>query len=309
MTETSTDKNSVDLFDTPGKILCSRREKLDLTLQEIAKRLHLDVKIIESIENDSHEGMPAATYVRGYLRSYAKIVGADADNIIQLYNSDSPQPPPEILPEVKPPTQVSSRDKPVMAFTYLITLGLVLLLLIWYQSNFVVNTSTNDERVVNNTATSINGVDITYDVITHPDSWHFPEYIPEVDIEIEPAAPIPANQDNVPELQSDNGEQPIEIMLIDDIDKKSSPSTTGYGSDTIDLKLTRDSWVEIYDTNNKMLFRDLALGGEHHSINGTAPFNVLLGFSLGITVEFNGKTFDPSPYSNNGIARFTLPEQ
>ena len=301
MTETSTDKNSADLFDTPGKILCSRREKLDLTLQEIAKRLHLDVKIIVSIENDSHEGMPAATYVRGYLRSYAKIVGADADNIIQLYNSDSPQPPPEILPEVKPPTQVSSRDKPVMAFTYLITLGLVLLLLIWYQSNFVVNTSTNGERAINNTATSINGVDITYDVITHPDSWQFPEYIPEEDIEIDPAAPIPANQDN--------GEQPIEIMLIDDIDKKSSTSTTGHGSDTIDLKLTHDSWIEIYDANNKRLFRDLALGGEHHSINGTAPFNVKLGFSIGIIVEFNGKLFDPSPYSNNGIARFTLPEQ
>jgi len=138
MTETSTNKINADLFDTAGQILRSEREKLDLSAQEIAKQIHLDVKIIESIENDSHEGMPTATYIRGYLRSYAKIVGADADKIIKLYNSDSPPPPPEILPEVKPPTQVSSSDKPVKAFTYLITLGLVLLLLIWYQSNFVV---------------------------------------------------------------------------------------------------------------------------------------------------------------------------
>lgn len=308
MTGNSTNNNNADMFDTPGQILRSQREKLELSAQEIARRIHLDVKIIESMENDSHEGMPTATYVRGYLRSYAKIVGADADKIIKLYNSDSPPPLPEILPEVKPPAQVSSSDKPVKAFTYLITLGLVLLLLIWYQSNFVVVTPTNDEQVINHKGTTINGVDITYEIINHPDSWQSPKSNSE-EFEIEPASSIPSSQDDVLELQTDSGEQAIGILPIEEIDYDSSSSTTGHGPDTIDLKLTRDSWVEIYDVNNNRLFLDLALAGEHHNINGTAPFTVLLGFSIGVTVEFNGKPFDTEPYSNGGIARFTLPEQ
>jgi cytoskeleton protein RodZ len=308
MTETS-NNNNTNTIHTPGQILRSQREKLDLSIQEIAKRIHLDIRIIESIENDSHEGMPTATYVRGYLRSYAKMVGADADKIITLYDSDSPPAPPEILPEVKPPTQVSSSDKPVKAFTYLITLGLVLLLLIWYQSNFVVDTSTNDEQVLNKTGTRINGVDITYKIINHPDSWQSPESNLEEGFEIEPTAPKSSNQIDALELQTDSGEQAIGIISIEGIDNDSLTSATGHGPDTIDLKLTRDSWIEIYDANNKRLFHDLGLGGEQHSINGTAPFKVLLGFSNGVTVEFNGKPFDTEPFSNNGIARFTLSKQ
>jgi len=303
MSETS-NNNNTDVYDTPGLILRTEREKQGLSSQEIAKRTHLDIKIVESIEQDSDEGMPAATYVRGYLRSYAKIVGVDPDHIITLYNSDSPQPPPEILPEVKQPSQVSSSDKPVKAFTYLITLGLVLLLLIWYQSNFVVETSSINEPENYNSQTSINGVDVTYDIVNHPDSWQSPKNIPEV----ESTSPEKSKHDDTLELQSDSGEQSLGILPIEGIDDKAPTSSTGSGPDTIDLEVKRDSWVEIKDANDKRLFHDLALGGEKYSIHGTAPFNVLFGFSPGVSIKFNGKAFNHSRYSNNGIARFKLPE-
>ena len=303
MSETS-NNNNTDVYDTPGLILRTEREKQGLSSQEIAKRTHLDIKIVESIEQDSDEGMPAATYVRGYLRSYAKIVGVDPDHIITLYNSDSPQPPPEILPEVKQPSQVSSSDKPVKAFTYLITLGLVLLLLIWYQSNFVVETSSINEPENYNSQTSINGVDVTYDIVNHPDSWQSPKNIPEV----ESTSPEKSKHDDTLELQSDSGEQSLGILPIEGIDDKAPISSTGSGPDTIDLEVKRDSWVEIKDANDKRLFHDLALGGEKYSIHGTAPFNVLFGFSPGVSIKFNGKAFNHSRYSNNGIARFKLPE-
>tara|TARA_R110000782_G_scaffold18712_7_gene51217 strand:+ start:547 stop:1464 length:918 start_codon:yes stop_codon:yes gene_type:complete len=304
MPETS-NTNNAELFDTPGLLLRTQREKQGLSAQEIAKRTHLDIKIVESIEQDNDEGMPAATYVRGYLRSYAKIVGLDPDHIITLYNSDSPQPPPEILPEVKQPSQVSSSDKPVKAFTYLITLGLVLLLLIWYQSNFVVDTSIINEPEDYNSKTSINGVDITYDIVNHPSAWQSPKNIPAP----EPVTPGPANHNDTLELQSDNGEQTLGILPIEGIDNKTPFTTTGSGPDIIDLELKRDSWIEIKDANNQKLFHDLALGGENYAIHGTAPFNVLFGFSPGVTIKFNGKVFNHSRYSNNGIARFKLPEQ
>ena len=303
MSETSINYNA-EVLETPGLILRTQREKQGLSAQDIAKRTHLDIKIVESIEQDSDEGMPAATYVRGYLRSYAKIVGVDPDYIITLYNSDSPQPPPEILPEVKQPSQVSSSDKPVKAFTYLITLGLVLLLLIWYQSNFVVETSTINEPANYNSQTRINGVDITYDIVNHPKSWQSPKNIPEV----KSTSPASVKHDDTLELQSDNGEQTLGILPIEGINNKAPSSNTGSGPDTIDLEVKRDSWIEIIDANDKRLFHDLALGGAKYSIHGTAPFNVLFGFSPGITIKFNGKVFNHSRYSNNGIARFNLPE-
>lgn len=304
MTDTSITNNNKDMLETPGQVLRLQREKLELSTQEIAKRIHLDIKIIEAIENDSSEGMPSAIYVRGYLRSYAKTVGADADKVIALYNADSPPPMPDILPEVKPPTQVSSNDKPVKAFTYLITLGLVLLLLIWYQSNFVVDTKTNVGHV--NTKTSINGVDIRYEVVNHPDSWQTPVTNLEEETET-PGTPDSPGQDELLKLQTFNEEQTIAISTAE-ITNNHSSSPSGSGPDTIEMKLTSDSWIEIYDTKNNRLFHSLALAGKQYIVKGTAPFNVLLGFSEGVNLKFNGKSFDIESHSKNGIARFTLPE-
>jgi cytoskeleton protein RodZ len=296
MADTSTQNKNEDMFETPGQLLRLHREKLDLSMQDIAKQIHLDVKIIEAIEDDSSEEMPSAIYVRGYLRSYAKIVNANADKIIELYNADSPPPMPEILPEVKPPTQVSSNDKPVKAFTYLITLGLVLLLLIWYQSNFVVDTRTGSGQV--DSATSINGVDISYEIITHDDTWQSPIVVDE---EIKPEEEItPIEDQDLLKLQAFNEEQTIEIS--------NSGVVNFPGTDKIEMKLTSDSWVEIYDVNNNRLFHDLASAGNEYNLKGTAPFEVLLGFSKGVSLKFNGKTFDIESHSRNGVARFTLPE-
>ena len=67
--------------------------------------------------------------------------------------------------------------------------------------------------------------------------------------------------------------------------------------------------MEIYDANDKRLFRDLALSGEEHLIEGAAPFRILFGFSPGVTAEFNGQRIEHAGYSRHGIARFTLPEE
>ena len=56
------------------------------------------------------------------------------------------------------------------------------------------------------------------------------------------------------------------------------------------------------------MFRDLAMSGEEHLIEGAAPFRILFGFSPGVAVEFNGKKFEHAGYSRHGIARFTLPD-
>ncbi len=301
---TATSLNNNVEFATPGQILRAHREKLGLSSQDIAQRIRLDIKLVEGIEKDHNKGMPAATYVRGYLRSYAKIVGADADHLISLYDTDSSSSLPKILPDVKPPTQASSDDKPVKIFTYLLTLGLVLLSLIWYQGRFVVDRSEPENY---NTTNMINGVDITYAVIHHPDSWQFPVSAPEKKTGLDPVIPTLHSENDLSELQPNNDAQTPDIITAEDFDKKQSISI-GSGPDVIELELTRDSWVAIQDAENKKIFHDLALGGEQYSIRGTAPFNILFGFSSGITMKFNGKVFDHLRYANKNVARFKLPE-
>ena len=179
MNDISSTDNDNGIPETPGKLLRQSREQQELSVEDIYKRIHLEPKIINAIEADDYSSIPTATYARGYLRSYAKTLGLDADHIVSLYDDDNAPPPPEILPEVKPPSQVSSSDKPVKAFTYLISLGLVLLLLIWYQSNFVVDSKNDDDAdkaaTEKSVPTMINNTDTTFQVVIHPEGWQSPK--------------------------------------------------------------------------------------------------------------------------------------
>ena len=323
MTESSMN-TAQDMFETSGQLLRLQREKMGLSKEDIAKRIHLDIKIIEAIEADSEADLPSAIYVRGYLRSYAKTIGADADKLIELYNNDTPPAPPEILPEVKPPTQASSNDKPVKAFTYLLTLGLVLLLLIWYQSNYVVEVNTEKEEQINSSSEAeINDVDINYEVIIHDDtSWQSPDVSEEEsssDSEAEPptipetAEPEIIQENGLLKLQSFNEEQTIEISTIENIalepNEEIAEETVTTGNDTIVIELSGDSWIEILNKDENRIFFDLAKAGRTYTLKGSAPFDVLLGFAERVSLTFNEEAVDfKSHTKNDGTARFTLPE-
>jgi cytoskeleton protein RodZ len=80
------------------------------------------------------------------------------------------------------------------------------------------------------------------------------------------------------------------------------------GPDSIVFSVSADSWIEVTDANNQRLYMNLARTGDILNLHGTAPFDVLLGFAQGVTVEFNGSQFNQAPYSRAGVARFTLGE-
>ena len=78
------------------------------------------------------------------------------------------------------------------------------------------------------------------------------------------------------------------------------------GDDKLRFILTRDSWIEVHDANKISLYQGLARAGNEIRLSGKAPFSVLLGYAQGVEVRFNNEPFDPAPYANAGIARFTL---
>ena len=66
-----------DPFDMrgPGARLREAREAANISLDRIAMSLLLDPKIVEALEEDDFDRLPAPTFVRGYLRGYARVLG------------------------------------------------------------------------------------------------------------------------------------------------------------------------------------------------------------------------------------------
>jgi cytoskeleton protein RodZ len=319
MSEARPKEISVTASEQPGQLLCQAREKLDLSARDIASNLHLEQRIILALEADDYSNLPAATYVRGYLRAYAKAVNLDSDYIISLYDPDAPEPP-EILPEIKHRTQISSSDKPVKAVTYLITLGLVLLLLIWWQSHFIIDKTALTENSsaitsVDQTEISTLGLDYEYKIVIHPDNWQSG---------YGDAGEAVSQQPQSGDTDSQNMESQLEDLAMIDVLELQPPveqeqalqasqdetgsETVATGPDNIMMKLTADCWIEVFDASDTKIYMTLARAGYDVLINGTAPFNVLLGFAPGVNVTFNGEVFDTTPFTIGGVARFTLGE-
>jgi cytoskeleton protein RodZ len=75
-----------------------------------------------------------------------------------------------------------------------------------------------------------------------------------------------------------------------------------------DLTLTfnRNSWVDIRDATGKHIIRRLGIAGNTQKVSGQAPFQVLLGYGHGVTIQYNGNEVDFSAFQGDRVARFTL---
>ncbi len=81
MAGTTTYKDPISI----GKTLKALRESNNITLNDIASKLRLDVRFISAIEEDNFDSLPDPIYVRGYIRSYSKLLGADADALVRTF--------------------------------------------------------------------------------------------------------------------------------------------------------------------------------------------------------------------------------
>tara|TARA_B100000959_G_scaffold284891_1_gene357807 strand:- start:384 stop:1295 length:912 start_codon:yes stop_codon:yes gene_type:complete len=298
---TTNSETKNDSSETVGNVLRKKREVIGLSIDNIANQLNLDPKLIESLEKNDYVKFNIETYIKGYLRAYAKVLDLDGDTIINLYKESNPEKTPEILPNVKPKSQRNSGDKSVKLFSYIIALTVAVSILVWYQNNFLVQPPEENLNITNIKTyenTNINGVDIDYKIINHTNSWQWP--INKADTNYE------SNNNVLEPVVSKTTQDKIENTA--DINEVSEHNIQ-QSNDTIVLNLTGDSWVEIYDEEGGRLFLDLARSGKNYIINGNSPFDILLGAANQVSIEFNGSSVDIEPYIKFGIARFTLPEE
>jgi cytoskeletal protein RodZ len=101
--------------ETAGEILASARKGWDLTLEEVAENLNLGVDVIRALERNEYGDLPGATFVKGYLRSYANLLRLNPEEVIATVDIQ-PEKLPDILSsrrtvKLKVKTRVRKRSK------------------------------------------------------------------------------------------------------------------------------------------------------------------------------------------------------
>ena len=71
---------------TVGRVFQQSREEKKVSLESVARETRIKMDFLRAIEEDSFQEIPCETYVRGFIRSYAKFMHLNGEELIDLYD-------------------------------------------------------------------------------------------------------------------------------------------------------------------------------------------------------------------------------
>ena len=77
----------------PGERLRMAREQRGISIAEVAAELRLSQALVTALERDDYASLPPTPFVRGYLRSSARLLGIDGDELVAAFDAASGEAP------------------------------------------------------------------------------------------------------------------------------------------------------------------------------------------------------------------------
>lgn len=321
-------ETSADMEENPptaSEMLIAARESLGLSQKDVADHLRLITNFIVYIDEGSFEKIPKSAFIKGYLRSYAKVVQLSGDEIVARYDSVLQAEEESIkFRNVTDETVGSVKfTGPVLQAGLLGLLGIVVVVgLVWWISSageepeltvVVSQPHTLVETPENTPLTEQAAIDIDLKNSVDDRSASKEEILSDVAAS-EAAGGLMEGSEIGEALEEDNSDvegevvDPVRDQLPGSISKevslvRNSDGDRVYitldagGIDEIEVTFTAECWLEIEDGNGDSIYGDLNRAGEVLKVYGIAPFELLFGRATEVSLVFNGKKID--------IGRFT----
>ncbi|WP_105976447.1 cytoskeleton protein RodZ [Vibrio sp. V01_P9A10T6] len=290
----------------PGTLLKAKREALGLTQKQVADRLRLRLSIIQSLEENNFASDQVATFTRGYLRSYAKAVGIKESVILASFDDCYPTVVAEQpMQSFSKKTKREKHDSRIMTLTWGIFAIIIGISSLWWWQN------QEQENVVVESSPSITSTSV--ERLRDEDFTTVPELVPTVDesqVEAEAVdAPVEINTqaaELIPSPEDDTAE--ADLSASDDpVLDKTPPQDATNPYAPLTLTFSADCWIQVKDAAGKTLSTGIKKSGQTITLQGEAPFQIILGAPESVSMTFASEPVDLSGYTSGKVARFTLP--
>lgn len=324
--KTTTDEHNKELDELseememvgPGQILSEARKKASMTIDDVAKVLKFKTNLIENIEQDKFDQTLPATYNRGYLKSYAKFVNVDINEVLNAYDMlDVAETQRSEMLSFSNLTEKEAEHSRLMWFSYFIIAVLFGLMILWWQQE---PKQTADENIIeiqtNTVVIAPASNEKSKTELLNLDKKTESKTLTTDDLALEPILEIKTEQalsvkDLIEEDQAVTAANPEkELLTIEQASVTSEVILTE--SPVIEIStaiftFSGDCWVNIYDVNGERIAWGVKKSGYVMTITGEAPLKITLGKPELAVIEFNGQPIDMSGFNAGNIAKFTLP--
>ncbi|ELP6122350.1 cytoskeleton protein RodZ [Vibrio vulnificus] len=298
-----------------GTLLKRKRESMGYTQKQVADRLRLRVNVIEQIDDNQFESGQVATFTRGYLRSYARLVGLDEKIILDaLDNTGDAQHQEQEMQSFSRKTNTEKHNSRIMLITWGIFIIITGISSLWWWQNQQENSlaqSVNQAAQLEDAVIEESEPPLIDDVVMQEmDATTESNEQNEVSSEESPASPESVEALEVETLEpiveaEADAESQVEPQAA--VVEVTSEAPKANGGTALTMAFRSDCWVQVKDASGKTLISGIRKSGQDLNLSGQAPFNVILGAPEGVTMTFASEPVDLSRYTAGKVARFTLP--
>ncbi|OGV91346.1 hypothetical protein A3A66_03010 [Microgenomates group bacterium RIFCSPLOWO2_01_FULL_46_13] len=73
---------------TVGELLKEARLKRKLTLADLSRQTRIQEKALKAVEENNFQNLPPATFVKGFVQNYARVVGVNPKTVLAIFRRD-----------------------------------------------------------------------------------------------------------------------------------------------------------------------------------------------------------------------------
>lgn len=325
-----------------GKTLRAAREKMDLSVNDVANRIKFAPRQIESLEADDYDRLPEAAFVRGFVRSYARLLELDPARLLSVLPSthvktSSTQEVKSV--EIPMPSELSGRRYNIM----LLAVGLVIALSVAIFERVQNRAPEVSEPVVNSKVQAIDLPNVSAegksDEATEQAQAPAVEQLPAAHSVVAPAplpavaqtvirpvtvpvvqpvvraTPAPVSQQQMPQAtlnttaapQQTAKPAPVVAPKVVSVDHQPKPGTEITAAEhSLRMEFDEESWVEIKEGDGQVLTSRMHTAGSLVRITGKSPLIVTIGNARAVRLFDSGKKINLERYTTADVARITL---
>jgi cytoskeleton protein RodZ len=310
----------------PGQLLRAGRLERGLSIEDIARRLRLSVRQVTALEDDDYTKVASGTFLRGFVRNYAKLLQMDAAPLLQLLEQSVPPSPPTQtisypIEGIPFPSNQDHGRRNLIIGVGIVLAGLLLVYEIYRgsEANIEKAPSGNVDSRAETEQTSRaplfeESAEITGDrgditpagrpAASEPKSNVQPFAVPSAS-PVVPAAPQIAQESassrsaGAPSREAPTPQTTNTAVVREFADE---------GPGVIRLVFEGESWVEARDGKGRLLLSRVNPRGTEQVVRGTPPFSLKIGNAAEVKLVYNSKPVDLTPHINvyGGTARLSL---
>jgi len=311
----------------PGKILAAARAERGMSVPEVAQRLKFSVRHIEALEADHYDLFPPGPYVRGMMRTYARLLGVDPAPLLeslpgQAGSGEEPAMQPHDM-SVPFPQDARPGSRVYLLLSMLIIVAVVVVLAEWFIRS-------QRGAPVPEAVPPVASGEPAEKAEPLPDPVPMSAQVataPAAQSAAPPAAlPAPVEAATGEAMAKSTPETPAPALAAAPSaahpaaasataaaspgagarEPAPAPRPVLPGQSQLRLTFELESWVEIKDANGDVILSAINAPGTEKEVVGTGPFTLVIGNASGVRLTHNGEAVKLAPHRTSDVARLTL---